>query len=631
MKIVCDSCSTKYSIADEKVRGKVFKIKCKKCGHIIVVKGTEGSSPGAPAAGFDQKDTRVFDYSGFDGQGAPASAPAPASAEAIWYVVVDREQVGPMTVAEVHAKVAAGQCDQDTYAWREGMGDWQRLGNIAELAGSAPKPVPAPEPLRSAPRVAEAAVPAASSAVTGRADPADLFAAAAAGEAAEVDADAAQGGLFGNVSQRAAAAPLAAAPEPGAEAVFSSASVARRPVPKDDLFALAASADGGMAAAPSSGDNGHVDVRQMTAQRNENSVLFSLNNLAALASDAPKAGGVAAPVVHSTGGSEGSGLIDIRAMAAMTLGSKRDDAGARLRASEDDLPVFSASAFAAQPSGVLLPTMAQAKPNRMMYAFYAGFGVLALAVIILGVLVVKGLGNKQTTSPGIAELAPPAPTAGDVPPLSKTPSLPDEVPAAPQGTPSPVGKAAPPAPAASVVTPAPAAPPKEDRAAKPAKDSRSSERSSRNEREKSPEVRTPPPERTVAKPPTGSKCDEVACLVDSSLPCCKKGGSSSSSSSSPSRASGDSGLPDSLSRTDIQSGMSSVRGRVMACNDEYKVPGTVIAKITISGSGEVSSAKVEGKFSGTPSGSCVERAVRNARFKKWKGPSVVVTYPFSFR
>ena len=39
MKIVCDNCATKYSIADEKVRGKVFKIRCKKCSHIIVVRG----------------------------------------------------------------------------------------------------------------------------------------------------------------------------------------------------------------------------------------------------------------------------------------------------------------------------------------------------------------------------------------------------------------------------------------------------------------------------------------------------------------------------------------------------------------------------------------------------------------
>src|SRR5215471_12602346 len=103
MKIVCDNCSTKYSIADEKVRGKVFKIKCKKCSHIIVVKGQEGAAAtdGAPPAGFDQKDTRVFDYSGFEVKdGAQGGAPA---ADAIWHLVIDREQVGPLTIAEVQA------------------------------------------------------------------------------------------------------------------------------------------------------------------------------------------------------------------------------------------------------------------------------------------------------------------------------------------------------------------------------------------------------------------------------------------------------------------------------------------------------------------------------------------------
>ena len=50
MKIVCDKCATKYSIADEKVRGKVFKIRCKKCSHVIVVKGGENASAEAVAA-----------------------------------------------------------------------------------------------------------------------------------------------------------------------------------------------------------------------------------------------------------------------------------------------------------------------------------------------------------------------------------------------------------------------------------------------------------------------------------------------------------------------------------------------------------------------------------------------------
>ena len=57
MKIVCDACSAKYSIADEKVRGKVFKISCKKCSNIIVVRGSTGDEPQQ----FDQKEPKVFD------------------------------------------------------------------------------------------------------------------------------------------------------------------------------------------------------------------------------------------------------------------------------------------------------------------------------------------------------------------------------------------------------------------------------------------------------------------------------------------------------------------------------------------------------------------------------------------
>ena len=94
MKIVCDNCSTKYSIADEKVRGKVFKIKCKKCSHIIVVKGQETPAASPDPGAFDQKETRVYDYSGFDGQaGAAPGAAAPAAppaAEPIWHLVINQ-------------------------------------------------------------------------------------------------------------------------------------------------------------------------------------------------------------------------------------------------------------------------------------------------------------------------------------------------------------------------------------------------------------------------------------------------------------------------------------------------------------------------------------------------------------
>src|SRR6266480_2119875 len=105
MKIVCDSCSTKYSIADEKVRGKVFKIRCKKCSHIIVVRGGEGAQAAQAAAGGQAAADAAFP--GDDGQtiaarDSPAQAQAAAGAtDAVWHLVVDREQIGPLTPAEV--------------------------------------------------------------------------------------------------------------------------------------------------------------------------------------------------------------------------------------------------------------------------------------------------------------------------------------------------------------------------------------------------------------------------------------------------------------------------------------------------------------------------------------------------
>ena len=38
MKISCATCSANYSLADEKVAGRSFKIRCRKCGTPIVVR-----------------------------------------------------------------------------------------------------------------------------------------------------------------------------------------------------------------------------------------------------------------------------------------------------------------------------------------------------------------------------------------------------------------------------------------------------------------------------------------------------------------------------------------------------------------------------------------------------------------
>lgn len=122
MKIACDACATKYSIADDKVAGKVFKIRCKKCGNVIVVRGGDGAIAEPPAV--DPAETRTQDAEHGGGEAPDAG----------WYVVVDGAQVGPLAIADVQERLAAGAIDRDTYAWREGQDDWAPLADVPELA-----------------------------------------------------------------------------------------------------------------------------------------------------------------------------------------------------------------------------------------------------------------------------------------------------------------------------------------------------------------------------------------------------------------------------------------------------------------------------------------------------------------
>ena len=158
MKIVCDACQAKYSISDDKVQGKVFKIRCKKCSNIIVVRG--GTSVAEPAPQPQQeKDTRVYDY-GYEG-----GDHAPTGDESVWHVVINQDQVGPMTAVEVQQRFRGGELDAETYIWREGFADWLPLAQVdtfASLAAAAPQ---ASAPLPRGAADAEAVAPDPSSAV----------------------------------------------------------------------------------------------------------------------------------------------------------------------------------------------------------------------------------------------------------------------------------------------------------------------------------------------------------------------------------------------------------------------------------------------------------------------------------
>ena len=162
MKFSCKKCRAQYAIADDKIRGKVIKVRCKRCQQLIVVKEPQTDSVDAPPAADDggmlqdaslelefENAFRDLYRSGL-GQ-APQKAPAvPPSAppleppagveEPVWFFGLDGSEEGPFTLVEMEEHLRQGRLTAEHFAWRDGMEDWKPLPEIPELAQLMPRP-----------------------------------------------------------------------------------------------------------------------------------------------------------------------------------------------------------------------------------------------------------------------------------------------------------------------------------------------------------------------------------------------------------------------------------------------------------------------------------------------------------
>ena len=585
MKIVCDACQAKYSISDDKVQGKVFKIRCKKCSNIIVVRGGANAAD-ATAAPAPEPAARVYDYN----QGGDQ---APADDEAVWHVVINQDQVGPMTPAEVQQRFAAGEIDAETYTWREGFADWLPLAQVdvfAEFVASGST--------TSAAAHGHGGGAAAVSSMFGggggdeagtvRSDPGDLFATAgkaAASSSADDDND-----LFGS--------------KPSAAVKDSAASAASK----------------------------------LRGERNENSVLFSLNNLAQLASDkpAPKASASstpgAAPTGHATGaaGGEGSGLIDIRSMANAYLGGggagMAKPAAASSIGSIDDLPVFGGGGFSEPAVLVPVANRGGGGNNKMMLALIGSVGVLAVAAVILVVVMLKGGGDKDNKvaandADKVAAKAAEGDTkAGD----EDKPKVEGDKPA----TPDSAGTDTKPAEGDKPVDTKPAEGDKpsttKPSTTKPSDKPATTSSGSRDTRP----ATTKPAETKPAEQAASGGCDEVNCVLNNyEGTCCAKYKKAKAGGTAAKPAAGG-GAAESLDRTMISDGVNKVKARVMACGDKSPAKGQVKVSVKVGPSGSVESVTVKN----TPDaalGNCVAAAMQKASFAKTANGGSF-GYPFVF-
>ena len=194
MKFLCDRCKTRYSIGDDRVRGKILKIRCKNCANVITVRegmpGVDDASAADPNGGAPRRTGKSTTQAPLP-QDAPAAGSAlgaafasamtkpPPALEEEWYVSIDGDQQGPFSLAEAQRWVGSRPFDAELHCWSEGFDDWLPVDKVSHFRGLRKKPLPpaGPPPL---PRVGGAAsrpVMAAAAPAPVEEEPKPLFAA----------------------------------------------------------------------------------------------------------------------------------------------------------------------------------------------------------------------------------------------------------------------------------------------------------------------------------------------------------------------------------------------------------------------------------------------------------------------
>ena len=99
------------------------------------------------------------------------------------------------------------------------------------------------------------------------------------------------------------------------------------------------------------------------------------------------------------------------------------------------------------------------------------------------------------------------------------------------------------------------------------------------------------------------------------------------SGAAPAPAAAATGLPEMPSRPDVAGAMRGVGPAVRACGTGSG--GTATVTVVFNSQGRVNTANVAPPFAGTPVGSCIARAVRDAHLPAFSRPTFSVTFPFA--
>ena len=123
MKFRCEHCGTKYSLAEETIRGRVLKIRCRNCKGVMVVRDPERSIGALDS--MSAADLRSY---------LSKSGEEKASDSKDWFLAKDGERQGPMDTDEIRGRLTRGEFGAMDHAWRAGMSGWLPIRDVPELA-----------------------------------------------------------------------------------------------------------------------------------------------------------------------------------------------------------------------------------------------------------------------------------------------------------------------------------------------------------------------------------------------------------------------------------------------------------------------------------------------------------------
>lgn len=474
--------------------------------------------------------------------GEPIVARGPTAAPALEiFVLVGDDRRGPLTEHALQALIASGDVDGATLTWHADLSDWTPLCEVRELAALAFEAVP----------------------------PTSAFASTSPSARASTSTPASETSPFDVAGDDAS--PFAAA----------------------DVGASRSPAPLALPSAPTTG------------ARNESSVLFSLANLQDLATGGSPRRPQPAPrrseaALAAT--TEGSGLIDIRALTASLASS----------APRASLPTFDLVLSVGGPIGVLGSPLAApviASPpsshrrGRTLTVLAALAAVTALA---LGSVALASLGRAagRATSPTPIVAVPEAP--GPAPEPGPAPGAPDPA----DGTET-IASDGPESTTPAIEAPTPALP------------TRPRTRPTTATAPSPEPTRAPHAEPAVTTPPIRPASSGAPTLED-----LMRGSVHTTDGATEAADAATPRLPETPSRDAVRAAMEALAPAVRTCAAGEH--GRALVSVVVGGAtGRGRSATVGGDFAGTAEGSCIAGVVRGVELEPFARTTFTIAYPFA--